>query len=97
MKMRKSAIALLATVMMASFVHAEDAAAPAAPMGQGQMGKGPKANNMTFEEMKTKMSTNLEKRLAKLNAIKECVNAATTKEQLEVCAPKKKPKQNKPE
>ncbi|MFA6137365.1 MAG: hypothetical protein WC667_04690 [Sulfurimonas sp.] len=67
-------------------------------MGQGQMGQGQSGkrqtmrDSMTFEQMKTKMTTNLEKRATVVKTAQECVNSATTKEQLVECAPKKKSK-----
>ncbi len=62
-------------------------------MGQGQSGKRQTMrDNMTFEQMKTKMTTNLEKRTVTIKTAQECVNKATTKEQLVECVPSRKSK-----
>ncbi|MFA6192877.1 MAG: hypothetical protein WC665_11090 [Sulfurimonas sp.] len=105
MKIKNIGAALVATAMMVTFAQAEDVASGAvAPMGQGQMGQGQMGqmgqgqrgkrqiarDNMTFEQMKTRMTTNLETRAVTIKTAQECVNKATTKEQLIECSPKRK-------
>ncbi len=104
MKIKKITMALATVAMMAGFAQAADVNDTAVPMNQmgqgqmGQMGQGQSGkrqamrDSMTFEQMKTKMTTNLEKRAVVVKTAQECVNSATTKEQLVECAPKKKSK-----
>lgn len=90
-KMKKTLILLAATAMITSVVYAADVAAqtpPPPPPAAGQQGKGA-GQNMSLEDMKAKLNSSIEKRITNLKAVQECANAATTKEQLVACKPKK--------
>ncbi|MFA6196934.1 MAG: hypothetical protein WC656_09865 [Sulfurimonas sp.] len=89
--MKKSLMALLTTAMITSVIYAAEVATqtpPPPPPAAGQQGKGA-GQNMSLEDMKAKLNSNIDKRMAKLKAVQECANAATTKEQLVACKPKK--------
>lgn len=94
MKIRKSTMALLAAVMILPMLEAADTDTTlqrGQPKTQEQRTKDRAArDNMTFDEMKAKMSASIEKRAAEVKIAQECVNNATTKEQLQACRPPKK-------
>ncbi|MCX6077714.1 MAG: hypothetical protein NTW78_12630 [Campylobacterales bacterium] len=99
------ATAMMATFTQAADVNAVAAPVAQTPMGQmmgqgqgqmmgqGQSGRGQAMrDSMTFEQMKTRMTTNLEKRAVAIKTAQECVNKATTKDQLVECVPSRKGK-----
>ncbi|MCX6052872.1 MAG: hypothetical protein NTZ60_10260 [Campylobacterales bacterium] len=89
--MKKTLMVLVTTAMITSVACAAEVAAqtpPPPPPVAGQQGKG-MGQNMSLEEMKTKLNSTIEKRIITLKGVQECANAATTKEQLQACRPKK--------
>ena len=90
--MKKTLMVLVTTAMITSVACAAEVAAqtppPPPPPAAGQQGKGA-GQNMSLEEMKTKLNSTIEKRIITLKGVQECANAATTKEQLQACRPKK--------
>jgi len=98
MKMNKIATLFLATGLMSPLLMAVDTNT-STQMGQGKTQETRAKNravrdNMTFEEMKAKMSASIEKRVEAVKVAQECVNSATTKEQLQACKPQKKSKKS---
>ena len=87
--MKKTLILAVATAMIGSAVCAAEVATQTPPPpSAGQQGRGA-GQNMSLEDMKAKLNSNIEKRIVTLKGVQECANASTTKEQFRACKPKK--------